>query len=107
MPVVKPATEATISTIEGPRAYGRYPVRLRRADIKHSEDEDLRSRTAVLLARKASLSRPISPINSPALFAPSSSDLTRSSSVSRDTSRGFLIILQVTPIRQRLSRAKR
>src|SRR5215210_816278 len=107
MPVVKPATEATTSTIEGPRAYGRYPVRLRRAESKHSEDEVPRSKPAVLLARKASLSRPISPINSPALFALSSSDLTRNSSVSRGTSRGFLIILQVITIRQRLSRAKR
>src|SRR5918994_7232671 len=89
MPVVKPATEATISTIEGPRAYGRYPARLRSAESKHREDEVPRSTTAVLLARKASLSRPISPINSPALFAPLS-DRTRNSSLSCDTSRGFL-----------------
>src|SRR5919112_1420794 len=34
------------------------------------------SKAAVLLARRASLSRPISPIAFPTLFAPTSSDLT-------------------------------
>src|SRR3712207_9562802 len=85
-----PYTTLFRSTMEGPRAYGRYPARLRSAESKHREDEIPRSRTAVLLARKASLSRPISPINSPALFAPSSSDLTRISSLSCATNHGFL-----------------
>ncbi len=66
--MANPATEATIRTTEDPTAKGRYPTRLRRAEIKHTKEETPRSMTVVFLARKATLSRPISPITSPAFL---------------------------------------